>query len=359
MDKKACNLTVNDYKSRVGIRLSGHSQQAKGLMKVRVENLAAGELVDGWHRSFGFPNNAFLSKILADTGAFVRADWRRHLLKAYGSPDTIKLAADLIQDELRHLLSREYTHKLQPQSVRFFLRLGVATLQEIYGDEAATLDISNREITVTEQARDMLEDLIRQSLSIQHNPSSSLEQDCPICFDVIASPFKLVCGHVYCTGCARHAIASAANSGESPLVCVAADGQCGAPIPIPTIRKFLSLAAYDRYLEAVVTSHIERNPGQFVYCKTADCIQIYSPTGEGATPRTLQCPSCFVETCSSCNDNPHEGTTCENNKLRKDPAEQERLNDQWLVQMGGRVKNRPQCRVMIEKTEGCNHMSCR
>ena len=39
------------------------------------------------------------------------------------------------------------------------------------------------------------------------------------------------------------------------------------------------------------------------------------------------------------------------------PAEQERHNEQWALNTG--AKRRPTCRVLVQKTEGCNHMECR
>ncbi|KAF8839583.1 hypothetical protein BDN67DRAFT_1012176 [Paxillus ammoniavirescens] len=41
----------------------------------------------------------------------------------------------------------------------------------------------------------------------------------------------------------------------------------------------------------------------------------------------------------------------------RSPAD--RLNDEWIASQGGRVKKCPQCSVPIEKTYGCNHMTCR
>lgn len=49
--------------------------------------------------------------------------------------------------------------------------------------------------------------------------------------------------------------------------------------------------------------------------------------------------------------------SCAERKLHDDPVEQERLNDQLAMRSG--FKKCPECKVWIEKTEGCNHMACK
>ena len=47
--------------------------------------------------------------------------------------------------------------------------------------------------------------------------------------------------------------------------------------------------------------------------------------------------------------------TCEERRVHRDPGEQERLFNVWANEHG---KQCPECRRMIEKSEGCNHMTC-
>ncbi|EGO28085.1 hypothetical protein SERLADRAFT_462576 [Serpula lacrymans var. lacrymans S7.9] len=156
----------------------------------------------------------------------------------------------------------------------------------------------------------------------------------------------------------RHLLASVADSNQFPLTCLGDESQCGVPIPIPTIQRFLPPASFSRLLEVSFDSHVARHPLEFKYCRTPDCTQIYRSacSGEAAA---MQCPSCFSSVCAACHDDAHEGMSCEEFKIHRNPAEQERLNDEWISQQNGRVKKCPQCDVLIEKLEGCNHMECR
>ncbi|KIK94015.1 hypothetical protein PAXRUDRAFT_12315 [Paxillus rubicundulus Ve08.2h10] len=362
-DRKACMLNVHDVGNIVRIRLAGSAKEAMGAMKVRVENLARGEMIEGWHRSLGFSNNPFFRRVFVEAGAYVRADWRRQSLKVYGAARAVNQARDLIKTELERLASLDYTVTLMRHSVGFFVREGIPQLKETLGENNVRFAASSRKITVTggEEARHALDVLITLSLKGDRTVlnSSQGEQTCPICYDSVSSPQQLGCGHVYCVACLRHFLSSALDSVQLPLTCLGDDTGCRVPIPIPTIQQFLPPASFNRLLEVAFDSHVSKHPEEFKCCKTPDCTQLYRSVRPGDPAKALQCPSCFASVCNACNEDAHEGLTCAESRIRKDPAEQDRLNDEWIASQDGRVKKCPRCSVLIEKTEGCNHMTCR
>ncbi|KAI9566640.1 hypothetical protein HD554DRAFT_1102897 [Boletus coccyginus] len=362
-DRRACTLNVRDTGNVVHIRLSGSVKEATGALKVRVENLARGEKVDGWHRSLGFSGNHFVTRVRLETGAYLRADWKRQSLKVYGAPRAVDHAREMIKGELDRLASLDYTVTIARHSVGFFVREGIQELKDTLGENNVRLAMSSRKITVSggEEARHALDRLIM--LSQKGNcglPNASQgSQTCPICYDSVSSPHQLVCGHTYCVACLRHFISSALESDQLPLTCLGDEAQCRVPIAIPTIQQFLPPASFNRLLEAAFDAYIAKHPEEFKHCKTPDCTQIYRAVQAGATPQTLHCPSCFSAVCNGCHEDAHDGLSCAASKTRRDPAEEERLNDAWIASQGGRVKKCPQCNVIIEKVDGCNHMTCR
>ncbi|KAI0691778.1 hypothetical protein BC835DRAFT_1528503 [Cytidiella melzeri] len=361
-DKKACYMTIQESQARntTHIRVLGSVKPAVGALKVRVENLAAGEKVEGWHPALAKADNAFSRSVFTDTGAYMRGDWTRRQLKVYGDSKAVEAASDMIRHELERLAALDRIVHIPKLSVGFFVRQGLAELQAILGDENIKFDPAARTITVSggEEARHTLNRLIAQSRTGSLPAASGEQQSCPICFDDVIAPVRLGCNHVYCTACLRHYLLSALDSDTFPLVCMSDEGRCEAPIALSTIQRFHHPNAFTRLLEIAFISYVTKRPQELVYCKTPDCSQIYRPTGS-ASPSVLQCPSCFSSICSGCNEDSHDGMSCDEYRIQKDPEAQDRASEEWIRQQGSRIKRCPQCNIHIEKTEGCNHMSCR
>ncbi|KAK0228802.1 hypothetical protein IW262DRAFT_1456020 [Armillaria fumosa] len=355
-DRKACNIIIRqlnggDYR----IQVSGTVKAALGALKVRVESLTAGEKIDGWHDHLTYPQAHLVQKI-TDAGAFLRSDSRKRTLKLYGESKALEGAKTVVMEELDRLASLEFTVTLPRPSVAYFARTGLAAMREVFGEDNVALDIGSATITVRggEEVRLHLNNHItesRKSVSVNVAPGS---HTCPICYDDVSTPFQLVCEHVYCTGCIRHFLTSAAKTGIFPLICMGNESTCGTPISIPVIQKFLPPTAFDHLLETIFTTHVDKHPQEFRYCKTPDCMQIYR---KSEVVSALRCPSCFSEICSSCGEDSHERLSCEDARIHNNPVEQERMSEAWLSQQRG-IKKCPACSRLLEKTEGCNHMTC-
>jgi hypothetical protein len=359
-NNKACSLRMREQGRTYIMRILGEDKRAVGSLKVRAESLSAGETLDHWHRSLGFGTGSqFLQSVFETTGAFVRSDWKSRALKVYGDADAIHKARAMVESEVQRLASLEYTIYLKRHSVGFFVRHGLSALKETLGEDSVTLNIQPPcKITVRggEEARYLLERLVEDSLShLNVVQGTETESKCPICYDNIAAPMQLACGHIYCTACIRHFLATASDTKLLPLVCIGDEAKCGVPISIPIVQKFLQLQQFNRVLEVAFMSHVEQRPQEFKYCTTPDCSQIYR-SKSSTEPLVLHCPACLLAMCSSCNEEAHEGMSCADRKLYKDPAAQERLNEEWAKQQG--VKKCPSCKVWIEKIDGCDHMTC-
>ncbi|KAL4268947.1 Linear Ubiquitination-Associated E3 Ligase [Pleurotus pulmonarius] len=153
--------------------------------------------------------------------------------------------------------------------------------------------------------------------------------------------------------CMHHLLTSTEEADKFPLTCVGEEGRCGMPIPIPVVQRFLTPADFAHLLEVAFTSYVTKHPRSLKYCKTPDCTQIYRASkARPGTNCAIKCPSCFSSICSSCHEDDHEGMSCRDVRVAKN---NERLSEAWVQ----RLKRCPRCQVPIEKSGGCNHISCR
>ena len=353
------NITIMENAKRVLVRVHGQDKKEVGQLKVQVENLVAGETLDAslWHRSF---MSASERRVLNDIGnrsnAYIGCDCKRQSLKLYADNRTKGNALKLLKERVDLLNNSEFSVDLDPGAAYyFFVRGGVAALKQELGDDAVVFQLtSSTQLVVRggEEAHRIVDRLLEKCrMGFQPHVTSDGENTCPVCFGEPSSPVLLGCKHVYCAECIRLFLFSASERKQFPLVCAGNGDTCKVPIAIPVIQKFLSQQQFRELLEAAVASYIEKHPGQFQYCKTADCKQVYR-RGKTARP----CPSCLMSICTRCYKEEHDDMTCEERELLDNRAEQERRNEQWASTSG--AKHCPRCRVFVQKTEGCNHMEC-
>ena len=363
-DRDAHVQTKIGARGDVFIHVLGQDKKAVGSLKVRVEHMVAGERLDPefWHPSFLSPNQrAFFDRIYRTTGVYVKGDLKTRLLKVYGGSDAmVEEARKMVKEEVDRLAKLETTQLLDQASVGFFVRGGLRKLKEFLGEENATMSFGRRGCHITikggEEGRLQLNRLIVESRTggfvDQTLPGDIEKETCPICTDETSHPEQLGCGHTYCSECFRHYLESASHTKTFPLVCIGDEGACKIPISIPQIRRFLQPQIFQALVEVAFRSYLDQHAQELKFCTTPDCQQIYR---HSPNTRILQCPSCFSTICSACDEEAHEGMTCQERRLHKDPAEQDRLFNEWAARNGKRC---PECRSVVEKNDGCNHMTC-
>ena len=188
-------------------------------------------------------------------------------------------------------------------------------------------------------------------------PDDDIEASCPICLDDFSDGDtqvqKLVCGHVYCTGCLHQFFVTAPERNKIPLLCIGNEDRCRAPIPIPIIQSLLSPLEFDSLIDKALNAYVGQHAEQYKYCPTPTCSQLYRVTKDQIVST---CPSCTLSLCTACHKPGHSGMTCAERRAQ-DPSEHDALNNQWASSHG--AKKCPVCQVWIQKTDGCNHVKCR
>jgi len=348
------SILVEETDDIVLVSVLGHDQKETGALKVRVENLIAGEELNGacWHPNFLFPQESepLFHRIYNRTGVFARTDFERHSLRVYGEAGVT--ARRIIEEEVQRLRNIETTRTLDRGTVAFFIKEGMGRLKELIGEDNVMLQLASRPCTITvkggQEASHHLQRLIDESLSVGLTDIDE-ESLCPVCYTSPPNPEYLACGHSYCAGCLKHLLSSAADSKKFPIVCVGNEATCASAFPIPFLHRFLPRESFQHLIEAAFTCYVEQHPQEYRSCPTVDCKHIYRRQQH---PTSLRCPSCFLSVCPACSEESHGDLTCEESHFQRDPAMQEMVNEQ----LG--FKKCPNCYSWIEKSGGCNHLQC-
>ena len=360
--ERTAHIVATRYRTVCLIQVVGIDKKAVGALKLKVEKIARGEVVEVWDRFFlNWQSEAFFSRLLRQFEAYVRPDKTKQVLRIYGSETAVNHARREILEQMKTLAALDYQMNIEDHLVGFFIHKGMEILGDMLGEDNVWLHTTSKPYFISvrggHDAEHALQRLVNEA---RQRPPPLLfphwSQTCPLCFEEPTQAFTLVCGHVYCTGCLKHTLISAIDGESIPVCCIGNTGRCKAPIPLPVIERFISPARFTQMFENSFRVHLEKHPNEFRFCPTPDCTQIYRVSKEDSG--VIQCPACLIETCSHCHKPPHRGLTCEENTLIGSKSGQELLLERW-AKGNSNVKKCPDCGVFIEKIDGCNHIHCR
>ncbi|KAG9784263.1 hypothetical protein HRR83_001063 [Exophiala dermatitidis] len=176
---------------------------------------------------------------------------------------------------------------------------------------------------------------------------------CAACLEETLNLILLPCGHQYCRPCLNDLIREGlANRGSFPPRC------CTSPlagaINIASIQKHLDPHLVTRYF-SVVEEFSVPDP---VYCANPVCSRFFQhgDLRDLLDNKFVQCTDCGAITCVECKQSlqrhvGEDGRTCRENEDLMDAEDRQLAN-------ANRWRQCPNCKNLVEKTEGCNHVVC-
>lgn len=183
-----------------------------------------------------------------------------------------------------------------------------------------------------------------ENIHYKEKQLSKLSFICKICQASKEDYYKVVsCEHYFCVSCITEYIQFRITEAQvSKIPCP--NHECDKEILQSEIEQLVPKTFYDKYLLFKQNAELNNNP--FLrWCPVPNC------TGYdiGNVLKTkLVCGVCSHKFCYYCSGDWHKNDKC---KLRN-----EQELDEWSMRNGARFC--PNCRVKVQKTTGCDHMTC-
>lgn len=174
--------------------------------------------------------------------------------------------------------------------------------------------------------------------------SSQFIQECNVCLDENLFGFHLACGHLNCRKCLRQLFRTAIkDTSLLPLRC------CNIPIDMNVSYDLL------RQEEAIILKNrvIELTAERKMYCPVCNAF-INLDLVDTSEAVDMPCHGCGVSLCAECTTESHPELPCKLNQVMKAGGDKDLM--EMAEEMGW--KQCPNCKMMIELSTGCNHMTC-
>lgn len=157
-------------------------------------------------------------------------------------------------------------------------------------------------------------------------------------------PFTAPCGHDFCANCITSYVERCIKD-ESvfPLQC------CQQPITPDALEHFISPILLRILVRKI--SEYQVPARDRVYCSNGDCASFLGRVdGPGVHQKEKSCAVCPQRTCVQCKGRAHGGEEC--------PVDRAENAFKSICGQAG-WKTCPACGAVIERSGGCNHITCR
>ncbi|OTA98764.1 hypothetical protein M426DRAFT_69150, partial [Hypoxylon sp. CI-4A] len=369
-DWKAAHLYFTAYENSDttkwyyrSLKVEGEDAKQVAAAKNKITSILAGIVAkDGastlWHPAIS--RNSLLSERLKQLeqqyGIAIIPDRVKSQLRLYGPPAKCEEGQAAIASLLSNEKSERFEIDLEPHEFSWVVREGLKKLMDEVGSEKITFTIAStpKKIGIIGTVKDYEEvmSIIKTQEPTHDEAIIPNKQDCSVCWSEAEAPIRTKCQHVYCLDCFENLCLSAMKQDSTAKVCCVGDsGNCGTTLSLPELQHHLSSSTFEELLEQSFVSYIRLHPQTLRHCPTADCESLYRVS---ATSKMQTCPSCLVPVCTCCHAQ-HGAMTCADYKDLSTGgyAAFERAKKE----IG--IKDCPVCKSSLEKTEGCNHVTCR
>jgi hypothetical protein len=378
IDQQSCmwkeqHLVFNIYPdpSRRFVTLKLEGEVAKDVATARktLDNVLDGEVLsngqnDVWDSALCSNGVAYrrLKAAQEALGVIIVRDKTKRQLRYYGPAKMYQQCTCGVIDMLKETSIVSQDIHLNPVQFSRLVRGGYKRIEESLEKHVTVFDVVSKKITISgTQEHYNVALAITNGDDVTGAPSLAESQmlpvgDCPICFCEAENAIQTSCKHTYCQECFEECCKTAASTStkDFQVKCQGDGGTCAMVFSLLEMKELLPTAAFDLMLKSSFEEYVHRNPQDIRYCPTPDCGHAYRSTAtKGLDPPPYTCANCLEPLCTSCNARHGEYTCAEYKDIASGGYEalaklKKELN----------IKDCPKCSTPLEKTEGCNHMTC-
>jgi hypothetical protein len=308
------------------LKVEGSSTQDVANARKTLDQILSGIILTAgdnvvWNPSLSSNGNAYkrLMSIAKELHILIIRNKTQRQLQYYGPIAKLQQTVEQVTDTLREEISMNYDTQQQQNTI-------------VEDNHAAE---------------------VRSMLKI----ASVFERQCPICLDDEPdTPIQTLCKHTYCLECFENCCKSAASTSkdEFRIECQGDGGNCTEVFNLAELKDYLSSSAFELVLKSSFEKYIQQHPKDFHYCPTPDCGYVYRcASASNPKPPAYTCQNCLEPICTFCHARHGDYTCAEYKDIESGGYEAlEKLKKEL------NIKDCPKCKTPMEKTEGCNHMTC-
>ncbi|KAD4584899.1 hypothetical protein R6Q59_036259 [Mikania micrantha] len=196
------------------------------------------------------------------------------------------------------------------------------------------------------------------SSSLSSSSSISTYIFCNICMDTKTESEMFhntnVCAHLFCSDCIREHVAAKIKANLTTITCP--DPNCETLIGPESCRPIVPKPVLERW-ESILCESLILESDKF-YCPFKDCSAMLVDDG-GVAVTSSECPNCNRLFCAQCKVAWHCGLNCADFQCLKNGKRTP--DDKLFMDLANnkRWKKCSKCCFFVEKTDGCQHITCR
>lgn len=138
--------------------------------------------------------------------------------------------------------------------------------------------------------------------------------------------------------------------------CICVEGGCSSQFTHAEVRKHATAEDFTRYCDERLLFNLLAEDPEFCWCAFPGCGSGQLHVGQNSTP-IVRCYACNNKTCFHHHCVWHSGRSCE--QYDKDAQQSEEVALLQLLENRKILQRCPKCKHGVEKSHGCDHMTCR